>query len=90
VQHFPPLRHFQIQGDRALAGIQRREGIRPGLALRCQLAQAFAVRWLDLDHVGAGAGQHHRGIRALIELGEIQEREATQRRGGGHGNLSMI
>ena len=91
-QHVGLLRHadqqgaaffrFEVEGDGALVGVEHGDG--QGLAVGRAAAQRLAVQGLDLDDFGAGLGHQHGGVRALIDLAEIEHGYSGQRRLGGH------
>ena len=70
---------LQVEGDRALVGVQHRDRKGRALARRRPPAQRLALRRLDLDHVGPGLGHQQGRVWPLIDLAEIEHDDAGER-----------
>jgi hypothetical protein len=88
LQQLPPARGLQVQCDGALVGVQHRHRERGVTRAGGEHAatQRLSGRRLDLDDVRTGFRHQERGIRALVDLPEIQDGDTCQR--CGHGDAS--
>ena len=70
---------LQVQGDRALVGVQHRDRKGRALARRRPATERLALRRLDLDHVGPGLGHQQGCVGTLINLAEVKYDNTGQR-----------
>ena len=77
-----PALGFQIDGDRLLVGVEQQEipGVLAlaGRPVRQEAARFAALRVLDLDDLGAEPGQRLGAGRAGLELGQVQNTDASK------------
>lgn len=77
-----PLGVLEVQGDAALVAVAQQEAGGIAHVFRRQVALIVArAGLLDLDHLGAEAGQHLRRQRAGQQAAEFQDGDALQRVG---------
>ena len=78
-QQVAPLRVLQVERDRALVGVEHRERQRRA-ADHATPAQVLAALRLDLDDVGAGLRHQEGRIGSVVDLREIDDVDAGERR----------
>ena len=69
---------LQVQADAALADVERHERI-PGAVCERPVTQVVAGRRLDLDDIRARLREQKPGIRAVVDLTEVENAEAVER-----------
>ena len=80
LQQLDSARVLQVQRHRALVGVQHRQRQRRPAAHRLARPQWLPVRRLDLDHPGPGLGHQQAGVRTLVDLAQVDDRDPGQRR----------
>ena len=73
---------LEVESDRALVRVEHRDRKCRAHARRGATAQRLTVGRLDLDHVRAGRRHQQGRVRTLIDLPEIEHRDAGQRHVG--------
>jgi hypothetical protein len=94
LEDFLALGVFQIERDGAFVRVHQRERNAERLAFAA-VERAHAVadpRHFDLDHLGAEVTQKHRGIGAVVVMGEVEDADIIEgeRRGVGHIKTSAL
>ena len=80
---------LEVEAEAALVAVDREEiggGPRPGLdradPRRTPAAGRIALRWLDLDHLGAEVAEQHRAVRPGQDRRAVDDAESGERAGG--------
>jgi len=71
-------RVLEIDHNALLAPVEQREHRRLAIEQRRHRAHVLAARPFDLDHLGAGLGEHQRRERPRQQRGEIEDQDAGQ------------